>query len=175
MAKVVHKIVFAGAGADADSSRSLHTACIPDPTLNREVVDGVEQEKTSFAPGDLYYFLVQYDPTLAIAQITSSSGSVAQYGAVTRQHEQTIELPTADDPVGLSYTPSSSPTVRWYGNAPALSRDGRDLSWSSGPLPAIGVATYQSVWTSCRLTPPSMTLAEGEDWPVLIVITLREV
>lgn len=176
MAKVVHKIVFAGAaGQGADSDSTPHTACIPDPVLNREVVDGVEQEKTSFAPGDLYYFLVQYDPTLAIAQITSSSGSVAQYGAVTRQHEQTIELPTADDPVGLSYTPSASPSVRWYGNAPALSRDGRDLSWSSGPLPAIGVATYQSVWTSCRLTPPSMTLAEGEDWPVLIVITLREV
>lgn len=172
MAKVVHKIVFAGAaGQDADSS--LHTACIPDPTLNREVVDGVDQEKTSFAPGDLYHFLVQHDPTLKVARIASSSGTVSQYGQVTRTHDQAIELPTADEPVSLSYTPSAAPSVRWYGNAPTLSRDGRDLSWASGPLPAIGVATYQSAWTSCRLTPPEMTLAEGEDWPVLIVITLE--
>ena len=171
MAKQVHKIQFKIVGADADSS--LHTACIPDPTLNREIVDGKEQEKTSFAPGDLYHFLIQHDPALMIIQIAASSGTVTRFGQVTRQHEQTIELPTADDPVSLSYTPSASPTVRWYGNAPTLSRDGRDLSWASGPLPATGVATYQSVWTSCRLTPPSMTLAEGEEWPVLIVITLE--
>lgn len=171
MAKVLHKIVFAGAGADS----SLHTACIPDPDLNREVVDGVEQEKTSFQPGDLYHFLVQHDPALSIAGIASSSGTVAQFGQVLRTHDQAIELPTADAVLTLEYTPSAAPVFRWYGNAPTLSRSGRDLSWASGPLPAIGVARYQSAWTSCRLTPPNgMTLAEGAEWPVLIVISLEE-
>lgn len=170
MSKAVYKVQFAGSGAGS----GLHMACIADFQLNRETVDGREQEKTTFHPGEPYWFLVQHDPALVLTGIASSSGGISNFGRTIRPHEEEITLPAATGEVNINYMPAGSVGVRWYGNAPSLRQTGRQLAWRSGPLPAIGTARYQSRWLSCRLTPPALRLAEGEEWPVLIVVTLEE-
>lgn len=165
--KTVLKIEFAGAAADS----GLYMAAIADPQLN---VGSDGNEKTQFAPGEVFYFLVGFDPSLYLAGIQSSSGSVQRLlGTATRSHTQEISVTTAESTVQLSYWPATDPVFRWYGNAPQLARSSRDLSYRSGPLPAIAEASYQAGWQSYRLIPPVVSLTDDEEWPVLIIATLE--
>ena len=169
MSKAVLKIEFAGAGADS----GLHMAAIADFERNIETMDGKRQEKTSFYPGDIFHFLIQFDAKLYISKVRSSWGAVQALGPVSRQHEDSIELRGPGDDKSLSYTPAGSVAVRWYGNAPQLNTIGRQLSYRSGPLPAIGTLSYQSRWQSFRLIPAALSLGQDEEWPVLIVAYLE--
>lgn len=169
MSKAVLKIEFAGAGADS----GLHMAAIADFERNMETVDGKRQEKTTFYPGDQFYFLLQHDAKLRLSHVASSWGAVQALGPVSRQHEDSIELRGPGDDKSLSYTPAGSVAVRWYGNAPSLDTIGRQISYRSGPLPAIGTLSYQSRWQSYRLIPGALSLGPDEEWPVLIVAYLE--
>ena len=169
MSKAVLKIEFSGAGADS----GLHMAAIPDPERNTETVDGKRQEKTTFHPGDSFYFLLQVDPKLYIADVRSSWGTIQRLETVGRSHEDSIELPSAEQDKSLSYTPSGPVSVRFFGNAPALTTIGRQLSYKSGPLPAVGELNYSSSWQSYRLIPAALSLGPDDEWPVLIVAYLE--
>lgn len=169
MSKAVLKIEFAGPGADS----GLHMAAIADFGRNMETVDGKRQEKTTFYPGDQFYFLLQHDAKLRLSHVASSWGTVQRLDAVVRPHEDEIQLASAADDKGLSYTPASQVVPRWYGNAPSLDTIGRQISYRSGPLPAIGTLSYQSRWQSFRLIPAALSLGQDEEWPVLIVAYLE--
>lgn len=169
MSKAVLKIEFAGAGADS----GLHMSAIADFERNVEVVDGKRQEKTTFHPGDQFYFLVQHDQRLVIQRVGSSWGTVQALGQVSRPHRQEIELREADDTSDLSYMPAGTVNLRWYGNSPMLDQIGRSLSYRSGALPALALASYSSHWASYRLVPAGLSLGPDEEWPVLIVAYLE--
>lgn len=169
MSKVVLKLEFAGPGADAG-----YTAMIPDFARNRELdSDGREVEKTSFHPGDIYHFMIQHDASLKITEVKSSWGSVQALGAVTRshtgEHGEDIQLAEAEDELETSYIPTSSVSAKWYGNSPTVKNTGREIRYQGGPLPAIGRIGYSADWHSYRLVPAALDLAEGKEWPVLIV------
>lgn len=169
MARVLHKIEFAGPGADG----GLFSAAIPDFARNRETdADGRDVEKTTWHPGDIYHFLIQHDPGLRLTAVKSSWGSAQSLGQVTRSHSEDIQLAEADDTAETSYIPSGNVAARWYGNSPALATEGRAIRYASGPLPAIGAISYSARWHSYRLVPAALSLAEGEEWPVLIVAYL---
>lgn len=173
MSKVVLKLEFAGPGADAG-----YTAMIPDFARNRETdSDGKDVEKTSFHPGDVFHFLIQHDASLKITDVKSSWGSVQALGAVTRshtgEHGEDIQLAEAEDEVETSYIPIiGSVSARWYGNSPDIVNMHRSVMYRRGPLPAIGRIGYSADWHSYRLVPAALTLAEDEEWPVLIVAYL---
>ena len=170
MSKVLHKIEFAGPGADS----GLFAVAIPDFARNIELdADGKQVEKTSFHPGDIYHFLVQHDARLTLTEVRSSWGTVQSLGAATRSHTgEDIQLAEAEDAAETSYIPSGVLSIRWYGNSPRVGNDERAISYRSGPLPAIGKLTYSAAWHSYRLVPGPLALAEGEEWPVLIVAYL---
>lgn len=171
MSKVVLKIEFSG------NDSGLYAAAIADFVRNVEIgADGVEAEKGTFYPGDEYHFLVQHDPRLRIVGVRVSWGSVIPAGTVEREHADDVQFADASATAELSYlVRRQTGGVAWYGNAPILRRDGRTLSISSGPVPAIGRAAYVSEWRAYTFRPAALELAAGEEWPVLIVIDLEAV
>lgn len=169
MSKVVLKLEFGGPGADS----GLYAAIIADFSLNRETDnEGRDTEKTSFHPGDIFHFLVQHDPGLRITSVRSSWGSVQATGTAGRTHTEDIQLAEPDDAVETSHIPSGGVSASWWGNSPAIGSNGREVRYRSGPLPAIGRMSYGASWHSYRLIPAALSLAEGEEWPVLIVAYL---
>lgn len=173
MGRVLHKIEFAGPGADS----GLFAVAIPDFARNTELdATGKTVEKTTWNPGDVYHFLVQHDERLRITDVRASSGAVQALGAAARTHGgERLQIEQDDAGQELSYIPSGDVSVRWYGNAPALARDGRAIGYASGPLPAIGDASYPARWHGYRLVPPPMQLGPEDEWPVLIVVYLDSV
>lgn len=157
-------VVQFGQGADSNA-------------LVRVELDGVENvdadgnERTSFIPGDQPVFLVHHDDTLQICRIECSSGMVQPLGQVVRTREQRLqwsELAAQQ----LDYLPASDPTIEWYGNNAGLARVGRLLT-PAGTVPAVCNCTIPIICHQFRLHPPSLSLADGDEWPVLIVITME--
>lgn len=170
MSKVVLKLEFSDAARDS----GLFAAMIADFQRNREIdSNGKDVEKTSFHPGDVYFFLVQHDPGLKLTAVKSSWGSVQSLGATTRshtgEHGEDIQLAEAEDEQETSYIPTGSVSATWYGNSPTITNKGREIRYKSGPRPAIGKLSYSAAWRGYRLVPEALELAEGEEWPVLIV------
>lgn len=173
MSKALYKIEFAGSGA----SSGLHMAAIADFARNIETVDGKSQEKTSFHPGEQFYFLVQHDAKLRISEVKSSFGVIQALGTVSRSHTDDIQIATAEDTKDLACTPSGISSFKWYGNSPGLTVIERRVSVRAGrpgPLPAVGAISYSSTWSSFRLIPAVLSLKDDEEWPVLIVIYMEE-
>lgn len=170
MSKALYKIEFAGSGANS----GLHMAAIADFARNIEIVDGKSQEKTSFHPGEQFYFLAQHDAKLRISEVKSSFGAIQALGTVSRSHTNDIQIATAEDTQDLAYTPSAISALKWYGNSPGLTIVERAVSVRTGPLPAVGAIIHSSTWSSFRLVPAALTLKDGEEWPVLIVIYMEE-
>lgn len=169
MGKVTLKIEFSGNDA------GLYAAVIADPVRNVETgADGARTEKTTFHPGDEFHFLVQHDPRLRVAGIRTSWGAVVSAGNVEREHADDVQFADAAATAELSHlVKRQTGGVRWYGNAPILRRDGRTLAVASGPTPALGNAAYVSEWLAYTFRPAPLSLAAGEEWPVLIVIDLE--
>ena len=169
MGKVTLKIEFSGNDA------GLYAAVIADPVRNVETgAGGKMTEKTTFIPGDDYYFLVQHDPRLRVTGIRTSSGAVVPAGAVERHHSEEVSFADAAATAELErQVVRQEGGVLWYGNAPILRRDGRRLAVASGDVPAVGRVTYASQWSAYMFRCPSLKLNAGEEWPVLIVIDLE--
>ena len=170
MSKALYKIEFAGSGANS----GLHMAAIADFARNIETVDGKSQEKTSLHPGEQFYFLAQHDAKLRISEVKSSFGAIQALGTVARSHTNDIQIATAEDTQDLAYTPSAISALKWYGNSPGLTIVERAVCVRTGPLPAVGAIIHTSTWSSFRLVPAALTLKDGEEWPVLIVIYMEE-
>lgn len=140
-----------------------------DGQLNREIVDGIDQEKTQFYPGDEINFLLHYDRSkYQVEAIKATAGQVQMNQWVTRTHEEEMLFEAVGDAQELSHIPSGSPTITWYGNTAEIDRDGRSLSASAAPC--IGHASYPYQAWSGKLVPPSIELEDGEEFPLAIVV-----
>jgi len=134
-------------------------------------VDADGKEKTQFYPGDHPVFLVHHDATLRLDHIEVSSGMVQDLGSVTRERTQQLSF-AAIEGQELEYLPTGSVAVAWYGNDGTLQVTGRSVL-PAGVVPAICTVTLQAAFRQFRLIPPALTLAEGQEWPVLVVVHME--
>lgn len=141
-----------------------------DETMN---LDSDGQAKTSFIPGDTPYFLVHHDPSVRIGRVACSAGMVTGGATVSRDRSQQLQWPNTEDSQELPHIPRGPVAWQWWGNVPAITRDGRTLKASGIWIPAIGQASYAITARQFRLIPPALALGEGETFPILIVITME--
>lgn len=140
-----------------------------DDELNTETVDGKQQVKNQFYPGDEIYFLMHYDHAkLVVKAIKTTDGQVVVMGQVCRSKTNEMLFEAPDEPLELQHTPSSGLSAEWYGRTSVLTRSGRSVTAAS--TPCIGDLTYTYMATSCKLVPPALTLAVDEEYPIAIVI-----
>jgi hypothetical protein len=140
-----------------------------DGQLNREIVDGVDQEKTQFYPGDEIHFLLHYDQTkYRVTAIKATAGQVQMASWVDRTQEEELLFEVVGEAVELSHYPSRAPVVTWYGRTASLSRVGRSLAADSAPC--LGLVTYPYRAWSGKLVPPPVDLEDGEEYPLAIVV-----
>lgn len=150
---------------DAGVSDDLLATALLDDELN---TDAQGEPQSQFAAGDTPYFLVHLDPALAVRDVRCSSGSARYLGRVTRTATiDSLDVDEDGDTTELEYIPASEPTFSWYGNRPAVSRDGRTLIFS-GALPAAGSAAYTYQALSYQYMPPP--LSPTQEWRTRIVI-----
>jgi hypothetical protein len=159
-------VIQFGEGADASALVRVEL----DGVAN---VDAAGQEKTSFVPGDQPVFLVHHDATLAIGSVSCSSGMVQDLGVVSRTRTKRIEWIEGGSQ-DLDYIPAAPPDVTWYGTTAALSLLSHTLT-RAGTAPAVCDLTSPVSFRQFRVIPPDVTLGEGEEWPILIVITMEAV
>jgi len=133
-----------------------------------------EGVKSQFYPGDLIYFILHYDHSrLRVSDIRTTIGQVVVQGEVSRAVTDELLFVTAGESQQLSHNPAGAIAAAWFGRSAALSREGRNVSANAAPC--LGNISYTFQATSCRYVPPPMTLADGEDYPVAIVIYVEAV
>lgn len=133
-------------------------------------VDADGNEKTSFQPGDTPYFLVHHDSTLRVQKVECSSGMVQSFGTVGRARTQRAQWVNTDA-VELEYE-VSDPSFEWFGNDAIPTVVGRSMT-PTGAVPAICDISMMVSFEQFKLIPPELTLSEGDDWPVLVVVTME--
>jgi hypothetical protein len=135
-------------------------------------VDDDGNVKSTFAPGDIFKWLLQHDDTVKVAAVKCSSGVVALLGEVARTKTVNQQFAATDD-VELSYIPNGGVTAKWYGRSPNLTVNGRTISVDD--YPAVADLSYSAAMLSYRLTPPAMSLDEDENYYILIVVEMEAV
>jgi hypothetical protein len=140
-----------------------------DDTMN---LDDEGNIKTSFFPGDYVYFLMHYDPNLVVTSIQTTSGQVELQGRVSRENTMEIFFQDSTDEHDLTHNPSSHPTGVFDGRQSSIIRSGRKVKAAS--TPCIGDITYSYSADLARFIPPTITLEEGEQYRVGIVIHVEE-
>lgn len=145
-----------------------------------ELDDYVNQDEqgevyTTFLPDESAAFLVHFDAAeLRIDRVESSDGSIAGGNTVTRSRTQQLQFTNIEDDEQLPYLPSNEPTPVWYGNAPGVTRDNRNIRAGGEPLPAIGDFTFNIQAVSYVLSPPAgLVLDDDETYPVLAVVYME--
>ena len=159
-------VVEFGEGADSTALVVVEL----DEAVNR---DSEGKPTTSFRPGDEPGFVVHYDQAaLRIDRVKSSSGMIVDNGRASRERKQQVRFTAQGKPITLPHIPASGVSVDWYGNAPTISQAGRQVT-ASGSLPAIGEAAYNIACHAYRLVPPKLSLAENQNYPVLVVVYME--
>lgn len=159
-----------------------------DEVLNTETGDdGQPQEKTSFAPGDPYYFLIYCTGNAEVTRVVPAAGSVTGRGSVSRTREDVVlfpEINQEEEKPTLSYNPTGGLSQDWktdiiptfnVGTGLRIDSGDRSLHITGGAVPCQAYLTYGVRFTSWLFTPPAMNLPEGESIDIPIVIYLREI
>lgn len=133
-------------------------------------LDASGDSKTSFYPGDEVYFFVHMDPGLHITKVTKTAGTITNLGIQTfHDHTTSVQFVDIDETAELERIPTVITHTIWWGNQPTYTRDVRLLT-NTFDGPAIGEISCSFIANLFLFTPPSMELAEDEEFPVLIVI-----
>jgi len=154
-------------GEGVDSANALVVVELDD-SMN---VSGGEV-KNSFQPGDSTYFLIHHDANLGIQSVKSTSGGLFNMGTVSRTGTQEILFESTDHEVELTHNPTGGVSAYWYGNAATVTRSGRTVTANAAPC--IGDISYTYRATLYRLDTPSMSLSEGDEYPIGVVVYIVE-
>lgn len=170
MSIVASTVVNFGAGADSTDFVLIEF----DTELN---VDAAGEQKNQWSPGDAIWFVLQHAATLRVDRVAATAGQVVNQGKVTRSRLQQLLWQAAGDNHDLEAIPASGLGARWYGNeATGLRKSGsRSAIVSGGIFPAIADVSYLSDVQLYKLLTPSVTLADGETWPITIVAYMEAV
>lgn len=138
-----------------------------------ELDDILNEDKTSFQPGDTIYLRCQYSDDVVLESIKVTNGSVKDNSTVTREEVDTqLWIETTDDNE-LSYIPSSSLGEIWYGNTgDCLKKEGvKQTTITSVVSPALVRIDYSSVFYSYKVLTPDIDLSlyEDETYPITVV------
>ena len=150
--------LFDAVFGDGSDSSELHIEELDD-AKNR---DANGQVKSTFHPGEPFYFRIHHGPRLVLSRIRVSSGIAHPLGLSTHDHHQDADPADSSSTVELPHIPITNPVSTWWGNVPQISRAGRVLSFGE-PLPAIGIVRYAARWLVYKYIPPPMHLATEED------------
>ena len=164
-------VITFGDGADA----TAFCLAEPDESLN---VDAEGGAKSSFVPGDPFYFLLQWDTgKLNLGSVSCSSGMVQRIGQVSRSHNiSDVQAINADTTIELPHIGASLSGGSWCGNKPSLGLIGRKVSFN-GALPARGQLSYAAVHELWRYMPPpasAWTPMINNQWLVVIAVRFDE-
>ena len=163
-------IVTFGEDVSDEDAANFWSAISLDDTLNTDSITG--EAKTSFSPGDLVNILFQMKSGWRITSIDKTSGDLFVNGTVSRTEEQRIFVVDTEREYSLSFQPSGGFSYSWFGKTTTLSHlEERKAKASSAP--AIGDVSYGFRATSMTINTPSIELAEGENWPIGVVITVE--
>jgi hypothetical protein len=133
-------------------------------------VDAAGEVKSSFAPGDVVYFLVHHASELRIGSVVPTDGYVVNMGR-TQFARKSQQLFADGEAVSLSYLPAGGVAPTWYGRTSALTQNGQQLVAVDPPV--IGDLSFTIDAALYRLQTPSVTLAEEQTYPVAVVVTME--
>jgi len=151
-----------------------------------ELDDQANGDVTSFNPEHTPGFVVHYDPAkIRIDRVECSSGEIAGGNRVTRSRTKAMSFTNTEDNQQLSHIPSGDLTWNWRGkgtevaagarvNSPAIEQSIRDVR-ALGAVPAVGEVTFNMQCNAFTLTPPTLTLGEGDSWSILVVVYMEKV
>lgn len=173
MSKITIVVAF---GEGADSS-----ALVVVELDDQKNLDADGNVKTQFNPGDRPSFIVHYDKSvLRLDRVLCSSGMVTGGNEELRDKDQQMSFAN-DQGQDLPHIPAGPVGWEWYGNSPPVGLDGRRVTvldrlsqaTIGAAIPAIGNVTYKILADVYTLIPPPLTLAEDENWPVLVVVYME--
>ena len=141
-------------------------------------LDSDDKVKSQFSPGppaDKPVFLIHHAPTVEITEIVLSSGSINLIGSsIKRDRELDLQwINDEENPSTGYWEPTlNSGDITFYGNSFPVKVDGTKIVPSTvGKYPAVAKATVEVNFNwQYMLTPPSMTLADDETYPISIVV-----
>jgi hypothetical protein len=177
MGKVLTTIVLEFGSTTLSSS---DYTCFIEPDETRNIVkDGDEdKEKTSFEPGEDYYFLVKCVGKARVTRIECTHGSIVSLGVVPliRTNDLLfVEYNSKDNKPSLSYPPNGSVSAEWIGNVGgSLKVDSSDqtVDISSGQIPCYCKASYPVTFNSYRLMHSALNF---DSYDIYIVVYLEEI
>lgn len=160
-------VVTFGEDVSDEDKANFSSYTILDDLLNKDI-NG--ETKTSFSPGDDVNIICQLKPGWRISKIKQTSGQVDLNGLVSRSYtqEKMFFVDTETD-YNLSFYPSGNPSGSFYGNSCSFSL-GEDKIVVPSSAPVIVDVSYSYRGYSLTIHTPKMTLAEGESWPLGVVI-----
>lgn len=129
------------------------------------------ETKTSFAPGDEPYIIIQHDDTLRIGRIVTTSGSIFSTGSVSRTKEQTSVFASEGDTSSLPCLGSSS-TSFFYGSVSLKmdSENSTNVEAESGSFPAVVDFSVTGQFHQYQLSPNIPSLSKDQTYDVYIII-----
>ncbi len=158
-------IAFGEDVSEADKA-DFYAKIILDTSLNLDLSGEV---KTSFNPGDQAHILLGMTPGWHITSIKETSGMATLNGVVSRSYTQEkVFFQTTEDAGSLSFFPTGSVSGSFYGNTCSFGIEEREITALTAPV--IVDLSYSYRPYSITITPPSITLGEGESWPIGVVI-----
>lgn len=167
-------------GDDVDAN--TFAMAMLDSELN---VDAEGEEITSFVPGDEIFFLIQHDPSLRIDGLPKATDGtvVAQPDKEFVFTEQELifeEGAGVGDraEVGgpdLAAVHRGDITKTWYGREGIGFEVKNRKATVTGGVPSICKVQFNAPMKSYKLHTPNVTLAEDEEYPVVIVIYMENV
>lgn len=154
-------------GENADSSAFVVVQL--DDTLN---VDAGGQTVSTFSPGQSAYFWVQHAPSLRIGAVTATSGVIAADGLARRSRTQELTW-TSLESQELECIPAGAPVLSWVGaQGSGFALNGRTAT-VTGNVPCTCEATYPIDVHLYHLVPPTLNLAAGETYRIVIVVYME--
>ncbi len=153
-------VVSFGEGANSDALVMLEL----DPEMN--------EEKTSFAPGDEIFFRLHHDTSVRLSKKpVATHGHIDEQGAGNRVIEQQLLWTDHEDTHELSYIPFAGLSWGEYGNQVTDMRKSgsRTAIIEGGVMPALTLVQYSADFLLFRLISPLVELAEDESYPITIV------
>lgn len=137
-----------------------------------ELAADLNNDKSTFAPGEPCFFRLFGPPDMVVDNIATSAGDVLFEGVETVQRSDVITFADRDNlTANLSVPPSSALAVSWWGSQPVdFAIAGSQVVVSEDLLPIIGSAEYSAMPRLYQLQPPAMQLAAGDEYPIVIMI-----
>jgi len=153
-----------------NSSDSLHTEIDGQMHLDAE-----GEERSSFAPGDVVYFLLHYDPAKirVLGLRATDDGDIQLVGPVVRTRKEELSFQHPAHLLDLGYIPAGALSAEWFGRSSNLFLDGRQVQ--ADLAPCLGEVSYPVNFVQYSHRPAVAAITDGEDFPTDIVIEYEEI